>query len=81
VEWLDTHSTDRITRSDIEELDEPGPTVAYSIILRNGNKYLTLASEICLDPVFDDNSVERIPQGAIWEIRKLERRNLNPIEE
>jgi hypothetical protein len=28
VEWLDTHSTDRLTHCENEELDEPGPTMA-----------------------------------------------------
>jgi hypothetical protein len=81
VEWLDTHLTDKVTCAWIEEFDEPRSTITYGIPLKNNNKYLTFASEICLDPVFDDNPVERIPHGTIWEIRKLERRNLNPSEE
>lgn len=41
VEWLDTHSTDRLTHFEIEDLDEPEPTVAYGVVIRNGSDYLT----------------------------------------
>lgn len=41
VEWLDTHSTDRLTHFEIEDLDEPEPTVAYGVVIRNGSDYPT----------------------------------------
>jgi len=81
VEWLDTHSTDRLTLLEIEDLDEPGPTIAYGIVLRNGSKYLTIASELCLDPVSDGNWVEQIPRGSIRKVRKLGRRGIDQTVE
>ena len=80
VEWLDTHSTDRLTHFEVEDLEEPGPTVAYGIVLRNGSKYLTIASELCLDPVSDGNWVEQIPHGSIRRMRKLGKRNIDLTE-
>jgi hypothetical protein len=81
IEWLDTHSTDRLTHSEIEELDEPGPTIAYGIVLRNGADYLTIASELCLDPISDGNWVEQIPHGSIRKVRKLGRNNIDQAAE
>jgi len=81
IEWLDTHSTDRLTQSEIEDLGEPGPTVAYGIVLRNGSEYLTIASELCLDQVSDGNWIEQIPRGSIRKVRKLGKRSLRALEE
>jgi hypothetical protein len=81
IEWLDTHSTDRLTHLEIEDLEEPGPTVAYGIVLRNGSKYLTIASELCLDPVSDGNWVEQIPHGSIRKVRMLGRRSIERTSE
>jgi hypothetical protein len=80
IEWLDTHSTDRLTHVEIEDLEEPGPTVAYGIVLKNGSRYLTIASELCLDSVSDGNWVEQIPHGSIRRIRKLGKRNIDLME-
>jgi hypothetical protein len=80
IEWLDTHSTDRLTHPEIEDLEEPGPTVTYGIVLRSGRKYLTIAIELCLDPVSDGNWVEQIPHGSIRRIRKLGKRNIDLTE-
>ena len=81
IEWLDTHSTDRLTQLEIEELDEPWPTVAYGIVLRNGPRYLTIASELCLDSGSDGTWVEQIPHGSVKKVRKLGRRNLEELGE
>ena len=80
IEWLDTHSTDRLTKSEIEGLDEPGSTVAYGIVLKNGSHYVTIASELSLDSVSDGNWVEQIPRGAIHRVRKLGKRNIDWTE-
>jgi hypothetical protein len=81
VEWLDTHSTDRLTQIEIEELEEPGPTIAYGIVLRNGSDYLTIASELCFDPVSGGNWVKQIPHGAVRRIKKLGRRGIDQTAE
>jgi len=81
IEWFDTHSTDRLAHFEIEDLEEPSPTVAYGIVVGNGVRYLTIANELCLDPVSDGNWVEQIPHGAIRRIRKLGKRNTDLMED
>jgi hypothetical protein len=76
VEWYDTHSTERLTHEDIDDLEEPAPTLAYGLVLKNGPAYITLASEICLDPFSDGSWVEQIPHGAIRRTKRLSRRAL-----
>jgi len=80
IEWFDTHSTDRLTHSEIEELEEPGPTVAYGVVLRSGVRYVTIANELCLDTASDGNWVEQIPHGAIRRFRKLGKRDIDLTE-
>lgn len=81
VEWDDTHAAERLTHEDIEELEDPAPTVAYGVVLTDGPRYLTIAPEVCLDPHSDGSSVEQVPRGAITKIRKLGRRSLWTDEE
>ena len=80
IEWLDTHSTDRLTREEIDELEDPWPTLAYGVVLRNGPDYVTIASELCLDPGSDGTWIEQIPHGSIKRIRKLGKRRLEERE-
>ena len=80
IEWFDTHSTDRLTQQEIEDLEQPGATVAYGVVLRNSVWYLTIASELCLDPASDGNWVEQIPHGAIRRFRKLGKRDIDLTE-
>ena len=77
IEWFDTHSTDRLTQLEVEDLEEPGPTVAYGVVLRSGVRYLTIASELCLDSASDGTWVEQIPYGAIRRFRKLGKRDID----
>jgi hypothetical protein len=76
VEWSDTHSVERILPGEIEEIDGPGPTVAYGVVLRNGRQHLTIASEICLDQESDGNWIEQIPHCTIRRARVLGKRTL-----
>jgi len=76
IEWYDTHSTERLTHDEIEDLEDPSPTIAYGIVLRNGPRYITIASEVCTDPFSDGSWVEQIPRGAIRKARRLGRRSL-----
>jgi len=75
MEWLDTHSTGRIPCAEIKESNVPRPTGAYGIVFKNGNEYLMIANKIRLDYISDGSWVGQISHGAIWEIRKLGRRN------
>ncbi len=81
IEWLDTHSTDRLTHEEIDDLDDPWPTLAYGLVLRNGRDYITLASELCLDPASDGTWIEQIPHGSIKKVRKLGKRNMDSEED
>jgi hypothetical protein len=80
IEWLDTHSSDKLSLDEIEELDDPGLTVAYGIVLRNGRDYLTIASEFCTDLSSDGNYLEQIPHGTIQGIKMLGRREIEPVK-
>ena len=75
IEWLDTHSTERLTPEEIEGLEDPSPTLAYGLVLKNSQKYVTIASELCLDLDSDGTWVEQIPHSSIHKARKLGRRN------
>ena len=80
IEWLDTHSTDHLTRDELEELEDPWPTLAYGVVLRNGPGYITIASEFCLDPCSDGTWIEQIPHGTIKRIRRLGKRRFEERE-
>jgi hypothetical protein len=79
IEWLDTHSTDRLSMDELQEMDDPGPTIAYGVVIKNSQDYVTIASELCLDPFSDGNWVEQIPHGTISTIRILARRRLDNL--
>lgn len=80
VEWLDTHSLDRVMADEIKDLDDPDKTVAYGVVIKNGSRYLTVASELCLDPDSDGNWIEQIPHGTILGVRVLGKREVSGIE-
>jgi len=81
VEWFDTHGLERLSIEEVAELEDPGATVAYGIVLRNGRKYLTIASELCTDLSSDGNYLEQIPHGTIQKIRVFGRRAVTELEE
>jgi hypothetical protein len=76
VEWSDTHSLDRMTSGEVEEMGDPGSTLSYGVVLRDTRRYLTIASELCLDMSSDCYWVEQIPHGTIKAVRKLGRREI-----
>jgi len=77
VEWFDTHGLERLSIDEIAELEDPEATVAYGIVLRNGSRYLTIASELCADLSSDGNYLEQIPHGTIQRVRILGRRKMD----
>lgn len=76
VEWYDTHGIEKLTIEEIINLDDPCTTIAFGIVLRNGTRYLTIASEISSDLSTDGNYLEQIPHGTIEGIRVFGKRKL-----
>ncbi len=64
IRWCDVHAYERIEMSEIDELDEPEPTVCWGAIVRRGDNYLFIASEIG-DKDSDGVWVEAIPYRLI----------------
>ena len=81
IEWFDCHSSDRLSLGEVDELDDPAPTVAYGLVLRNGGDYLTIASELGADPFTDGTWVEQIAHGSIRKVRVLGRREIEPMQQ
>jgi hypothetical protein len=79
VEWFDTHGLERLSMDEIAELENPEATVAYGIVLRNGSRYLTIASELCTDLSSDGNYLEQIPHGTIQRVRILGGRKMDAV--
>jgi hypothetical protein len=80
IEWFDCHSSDRLSLGEVDELDDPAPTVAYGLVLRNGEDYLTIASELGADPFTDGTWVEQIAHGSIRKVRVLGKRGIEPAQ-
>lgn len=76
IEWRDCHSTDHLSFDEIEQLTDPGITIAYGVVIRNSEHYVAIASEVCTNPLSDGNWVEQIPHGAIQRVRLLGDRQL-----
>ena len=64
IRWCDVHSYERIAVNEIDELDEPESTICWGAIVRKGEKYLFIASEIS-DKDSDGVWIEAIPYNMI----------------
>ena len=64
IRWRDVHAYERIEMSEIDELDEPEATVCWGAIVRKGDNYLFIASEIG-DKDSDGVWIEAIPYKMI----------------
>jgi len=80
VEWFDCHSSDRLSLEEINDLADPGVTIAFGIVLRNGVTYLTIASELGADPQTDGFWIEQVPHGSIKQIRLLGKRDIETVQ-
>jgi len=80
VEWFDCHSSDRLSLEEINNLADPGVTIAFGIVLRNGVTYLTIASELGADPQTDGFWIEQVPHGSIKQIRLLGKRDIETVQ-
>lgn len=64
IRWRDVHAYERIKMGEIDELDEPEPTICWGAIVRKGDNYLFIASEIG-DKDSDGVWIEAIPYNLI----------------
>ena len=64
IRWRDVHAYERIEMSEIDELDEPESPICWGAIVRKGEKYLFIASEIG-DKDSDGVWIEAIPYRLI----------------
>ena len=64
IRWRDVHAYERIEIDEIDELDEPEPTVCWGAIVRKGDNYLFIASEVG-DKDSDGVWIEAIPYRLI----------------
>ena len=64
IRWRDVHAYERIEMGEIDELDEPEPTVCWGAIVRKSDNYLFIASEIG-DKDSDGVWIEAIPYNLI----------------
>jgi hypothetical protein len=70
IRWRDVHAYERIEMNGIEELDEPESTVCWGAIVRKGDNYLFIASEIG-DKDSDGVWVEALPYGMILSCKVI----------
>ena len=64
IRWRDVHAYERIEIGEIDELDEPEPTICWGAIVRKGDNYLFIASEVG-DNDSDGVWIEAIPYNLI----------------
>lgn len=64
IRWRDVHAYERMEMSEIDEFDEPQPTICWGAIVRKSDNYLFIASEIG-DKDSDGVWIEVIPYGLI----------------
>jgi hypothetical protein len=70
IQWRDVHAYERIEMREIDELDEPEPTICWGSIVRKGDNYLFIASEIG-DKDSDGVWIEAIPYNLIESCKIL----------
>ena len=70
IRWRDVHAYERMEMCEIDELDEPEPTICWGAIVRKSNNYLFIASEIG-DKDSDGVWIEAIPYNMIESCRKI----------
>lgn len=64
IQWRDVHAYERMEMCEIDEIDEPEPTICWGAIVRKGDNYLFIASEIG-DKDSDGVWIEAIPYRLI----------------
>jgi len=72
IEWRDVTSMDRITMDEVQEIEEPGITRCWGMVVRKTRKYLFVASEVG-DSESDSLWVEVLPYKLIERCKILEK--------
>jgi len=72
IEWRDVTSMDRITMDEVQEIEEPGITRCWGMVVRKTRKYLFVASEVG-DRESDSLWVEVLPYKLIERCKILEK--------
>ena len=76
ISWYDTMGMERLTHEEIEDLDEPGLTRCWGVVVKKGQRYLVIAQELG-DDDSDGNYVEMLPYSLIESCRVLDHIQLN----
>lgn len=72
IEWRDAISMERLSAEEIIDIEEPGITRCWGIVVRKTRRYLFIASEVG-DPESDSMWVEALPYKLIDRCRILDR--------
>jgi hypothetical protein len=72
IEWRDVTSMGRITMDEVQEIEEPGITRCWGMVVRKTRKYLFVASEVG-DSESDSLWVEVLPYKLIERCKILEK--------
>ena len=72
IEWLDVHAYERIEINDLDELEEPEVTRCWGAVVRKGNRYLFIASEIG-DSESDGVWIEALPYRVIHSCKAIDK--------
>ena len=72
IEWRDVTSMDRITMDEVQEIEEPGITRCWGMVVRKTRKYLFVASEVG-DRESDSLWVKVLPYKLIERCKILEK--------
>lgn len=75
IQWRDVHAYERMEMCEIDDLDEPEPTICWGAIVRKSDNYLFIASEIG-DKDSDGVWVEAIPYNLIESYKTINKINI-----
>ena len=75
IEWRDAISMDRVSIDELGDLEEPGITRCWGVVVRKSRRYLFIASEIG-DSESDSMWVEALPYKLVDRCRVLDRTQL-----
>lgn len=75
VEWRDAISMERLSPEEVMDIEEPGITRCWGVVVRKTRRYIFIASEIG-DPESDSFWVEALSYRLIDRCRVLDRARL-----
>lgn len=71
IEWFDVHAYERIEMSEIDDLEEPGATHCWGVVVKKSERYLFIASEIG-DVDSDGMWLEALPYKMIEQCEVID---------